>query len=108
MPETAPGPFIKLHPAPVKHEVETQYQHDFDNLTLKRYVLFQRTKKAATKDWYKQTMYKEEFTLPFYNLDCYEDKYTLRTDPGPLPIWRTIADPKKYNLPLVVREKYFS
>ncbi|CAM4538450.1 protein SPMIP3 [Caretta caretta] len=107
LPETAPGPFIKLHPAPVLHEVETQYQHDFDNLTLTRYVLFQRTQKA-TNDWYKQTMYKQEFALPFYNMDCDEDKYTPRTDPGPLTIWRTTADPKKYNLPLLVREKYFS
>ncbi|XP_025046595.1 protein SPMIP3 [Pelodiscus sinensis] len=99
MPETAPGPFIKLHPAPMQHEVETQYQHDFDNLTLKKYVHFQRTMQKATNDWYKQTTYKEEFALPFYNIDKVEDKYTLRTDPGPLTIWRSIADPKNITCP---------
>uniref|UniRef100_A0A8C3HA84 Uncharacterized protein n=1 Tax=Chrysemys picta bellii TaxID=8478 RepID=A0A8C3HA84_CHRPI len=62
-------PFIKLHPAPVQHEVETQYQHDFDNLTLQGHVLFQGTMKKAMNDWYKQTTYKEEFALPFYNMD---------------------------------------
>ncbi|KAH1172776.1 hypothetical protein KIL84_016615 [Mauremys mutica] len=67
-PETTPGPFIKLHPAPVQHEVETQYPHDFDNLTLQSYVLFQRTVKKAMNDWYKQTTYKEEFALPFFNM----------------------------------------
>uniref|UniRef100_A0A8C4W7V2 Uncharacterized protein n=1 Tax=Gopherus evgoodei TaxID=1825980 RepID=A0A8C4W7V2_9SAUR len=61
-------PFIKLHPAPVQHEVETQYPHDFDNLTLQSYVPFQRTVKKAMNDWYKQTTYKEEFALPFYNM----------------------------------------
>ncbi|XP_074844732.1 protein SPMIP3 [Carettochelys insculpta] len=103
LPETAPGPFIKLYPTPVKHEVEIQCQHDFDNLTLKNYVHFQRTKKMTTNEWPKQSTYKEEFALPFYHVDCDEHKYTPRTDPGPLTIWRNIADPKN-KLPLTAGE----
>ncbi|XP_059572046.1 uncharacterized protein C1orf100 homolog [Alligator mississippiensis] len=84
MPEMSLGPFKALHPAPVEHEVETQSHHDFDNLTLKRYIHFQRTMKKKGSDWYNQTTYKEAFELPFYDMGCAMDKHTPETDPRPL------------------------
>ncbi|XP_019405317.1 PREDICTED: uncharacterized protein C1orf100 homolog isoform X2 [Crocodylus porosus] len=79
-PEKSLGPLKALHPAPVEHEVETQSHHTFDNLTLKRYIHFQRTMKKKGSDWYNQTTYKEAFELPFYDTGLQSSKMQTWTN----------------------------
>ncbi|XP_053157950.1 uncharacterized protein C1orf100 homolog isoform X2 [Hemicordylus capensis] len=85
-PERQPKSFTKLQPVPVKHE--PVLQHEFDYLTLKKYIDYQRTKKQI-HNWYTQTTYREAFTLPFYKSDNVEDSFLPRTEAESLSVWKS-------------------
>ncbi|XP_004605588.2 uncharacterized protein C1orf100 homolog [Sorex araneus] len=48
----------------------TQYQPEFDQQTLIRYIIFQRHSKPV-EPWYRETSYQRDYSLPFYSFGGY-------------------------------------
>ncbi|XP_072849085.1 protein SPMIP3 [Pogona vitticeps] len=92
-PEGKPRYFTKLQPIPVKDELAPH--HTFDNLILKQYIYYQKTKKRVL-DWYTQTTYREAFTLPFYKSGNSKNGYHPRTEAESLSVWKSIST-KRHN-----------
>lgn len=46
---------------------ESQHQPQFDQQTLIRYICFRRYLQPA-EQWYKETTYQRDYSLPFYNM----------------------------------------
>ncbi|XP_015713198.1 uncharacterized protein C1orf100 homolog [Coturnix japonica] len=86
VPRRAPGPFIRLRPAPVNYEAQTPFQPVFDNSALRNYAHFQNTVRKPTADWYHQTSYKAAFNLSSLKTG-HENKHTPTTVPVPYTTW---------------------
>ncbi|XP_054530824.1 protein SPMIP3 isoform X2 [Pan troglodytes] len=61
----APRPLIDLTIPP---KTKYHYQPQFDQQTLIRYICLRRHSKPA-EPWYKETTYRRDYSLPFYEID---------------------------------------
>eukprot|EP00071_Canis_lupus_P043297 XP_022276854.1 uncharacterized protein C1orf100 homolog isoform X2 [Canis lupus familiaris] len=62
---------------------ESQHQPQFDQQTLIRYICFRRYLQPA-EQWYKETTYQRDYSLPFYNMGCNQKLATVSSNPTPL------------------------